>query len=350
VNFLFVTWAGGGNSTPVLGLATRLAARGHAVKVTSPDDMTARFAAVAVDYEVIGRQPDQVLAAITRTSPDVVLVDFMMPSWMSQAQASGVPWVAVVHTLYDRVAAGILTAFTTLDAINDERTRLGLTQVDDAAALLDAAARVLVTAPRELDDVQTVPANTVHVGPILEEPGPDAGWRPPWPDRPLVVVSPGTTPGLAEERIIQRVLDAVEDRPVHVVVNVGAHIDRALFELPANVELSGYVRHAAVLPHADAVVTHAGLGSISAALAHGLPVVCVALDRDQPHNAERVAAIGVGESVPVDVTPDRLWQVLDRVLIGDRHRAAARAFASDYDPTAAAVIYALENEVAKSPS
>jgi len=342
VTVLFVTWAGGGNSTPVLGLATRLVSRGHRVKIASPDDMASRFEAVGIDYEVIGWGAGDVRALIEREAPGIVVVDFMMPSWMSQAEASGVAWVSLVHTLYDRVAAGILTVFTTLEAVNDERAALGLERLSDAADLLERANRVLVTAPRELDSAAIAPPNVVHVGTILEEPGPDAAWRPPWPHRPLIVMSPGTTIGLNEEPLITCMLEAASDRDVHVIVNVGTHVDTARLRPPANAAITGYVRHSAVLPHADAVVTHGGLGSIVAALAHGLPLVCVPLGRDQFHNAERVVALGCGEAAGPDTTPQGLWRAVEAVLRERRYREAARPFAAAYDPTARAAIDELE--------
>lgn len=342
MNFLFVTWAGGGNVTPVVGLATRLLTRGHDVKVASPNDLHDRFAAAGVEDEVFAFDPGAVLSVIEREAPDVVIVDFMMPTWMSQTEASGRPWVALVHTLYDGVAAGIITAFTTLDAINDERRALGLDVLGDAPALLDRAARVLITAPAELDEAVDLPANTAHIGTILEEAGPDAGWAPPWPDRPLVVVSPGTTPGLGEERLIERALAAVSGSNLHALISVAPHVDQSAFDVPANAALIGYVRHAAVLPHADAVVTHAGLGSITAALAHGLPLLCVPLDRDQPHNAERVVAVGAGESLAVEASAEAYRDAIGRVLNDDRYRAVAARLAAEYDPSAELAIGELE--------
>ena len=343
VTFLFVTWAGGGNATPVLGLATRLARRGHGVRVASPDDMGARFTAAGVEHEVIPRQEGAVLALIIREAPAVVVVDFMMPSWMNQATASGVGWVALVHTLYDRIGAGILTAFTTLDDLNEERRTLGLTPVGDPPAILDAAARVLVTAPARLDDAALLPPNTTHVGAVLEEAGPDAGWRPPPGDDPLIVVSPGTTPGLNEAPVVERILGAVSAQPVRVIVSVGAHLDPGAFAPPPNVTLGRYVRHGAVLPYASAMVTHAGLGSICAGLSHGLPLVCVPLDRDQPHNAERVVACGAGERVEREAGAQELWAAIERVLTVPRYRAAAETFAAEYDPEATGALAELES-------
>jgi MGT family glycosyltransferase len=269
-----------------------------------------------------------------------VVVDFMMPSWLSEAEASGVPWVALVHTLFDRVAAGILTAFTTLEQINARRTALNLTEVAEPRELLDAAATVFVTAPRALDTA--APVNGRHVGAILEEPGSDAGWQPPPGDDPLVAVSLGTTPGLGDDRVTGSVLDAVADLPVRVVVSVPAHLDASSFTVPANVAIQRYVRHAAVMPHATAMVTHAGLGSISAALSHGIPLVCIPLGRDQHHNAERVAAVGAGVALPTDAPASEIRSALERVLAERSFAESAQPFAAEYDPSAGAAIDALE--------
>ncbi|MEY2454231.1 MAG: hypothetical protein QOD92_3805 [Acidimicrobiaceae bacterium] len=337
VSCLFVTWAGGGNSTPVLGLSTRLMQRGHSVTVVSPDDASARFAEIGVEYEPL----DGVAAAIARHRPDVVIVDFMMPSWMSEAEASGVPWVALVHTLYDRVATGILTAFTTLEHINEQRAALALDAVADASELLQRAARVVVVAPRALDTAE--PTNGRHVGAILEEVGPDADWQPPGGVAPLVVVSLGTTQGLDDQRVTGCVLEAVADLPNRVLLNAPTHLDLSSITVPANAVVQGYVRHAAVMPHAAAVVTHAGLGSINAALSYGRPLVCIPLGRDQHHNAERVAAVGAGVALPTDAPPSAIRTAIEQVLADPTYAAAAQQFAADYDPTAQGAVDALES-------
>lgn len=338
---LFVTWAGGGNSTPVIGLATRLIGRGHDVRVVSPDDSRPRFAEISVPYDVMARAPRAVLQEIEHDQPGVVVVDFMMPSWLSQAEASGIPTVALVHTLYDRIAAGLLLAFTTLDAVNDERAELGLDAVGDAPALLDRMDRVLVTAYSELEGQPPPDGDKVrHVGAILEEPGPDAKWEP--PAGPLVVASLGTTPGLDEHVVLPALFDAVADLSAHVLVNAGAHVDTTALRPPGNVTVTGYVRHAAVMPHADAVVTHAGLGVTLAALSHGHPMVAIPLGRDQPHNAERIAAVGAGIALDPGASAEEIRRAIASVLDDPSYRTAAQRFAAEYDPTASVALSELE--------
>jgi MGT family glycosyltransferase len=345
MNLLFVTWAGGGNSTPVLGIATRLIAQGHEVKVVSPDDSTARFAAVNVPYEVLPAEPHAVLAAIERLQPDLVIVDFMMTGWLSDAEASGVPSVALVHTLYGQVIAGIMTAFTSLDAINAGRKEIGLDALTAARDLLDRMTRVLVTSFADLEDESlTFGANVRHVGAILEEPHDDEGWTPPpTGGAPLVVASLGTTPGLDDHVVLPTFLDAVAELPVHAVINAGAHLDVDRLRPPDNVTIAGYVRHAAVMPHASAVVTHGCLGVTLAALCHGQPMVAIPLGRDQPATARRVVAVGAGIALPVDAPPSEMRGALEAVLEEPSYRTAAQRFAEQYDPTASAAIAALES-------
>jgi len=47
------------------------------------------------------------------------------------------------------------------------------------------------------------------------------------------------------------------------------------------------------------VLTHGGSGTVMAALTHGLPMVIVPIMADQPENAERCAALGVAQVIPL---------------------------------------------------
>ena len=101
--------------------------------------------------------------------------------------------------------------------------------------------------------------------------------------------------------MLRRVVAALADLPVRGLVTLPDYVGRAtLGAVPGNVTLSGYVRHAAVLPHADLLVTHAGLGSVVAALAHGVPMVALPLDREQPDNADALVRAGAGVALAPD--------------------------------------------------
>lgn len=341
---LFVTWDGGGNVPPVLALAKRLRARGHAVQAMGSASLADRFAAEDVPY--LAREPlaewDQSALArevlVEAGSSDLVISDFMLPGALCGAEASYRRSVVLVHTLYAANLDGSggllpMQMAATVDGTAAVRAELGLRPVASFGELLDRAATLLVTSPEELDvPLARRPSNVRYVGPALEGPGRDAGWRPPGVDdgRPLVVVGLGTTP-MDEGPVLRRVLVAVADAPVRVVATVGDHLHPGDFTIPANVHLSRYVRHAAVLPWASAVVSHAGLGTVLAALTHGLPLVCLPLGREQPLAAAAVERVGAGVALDSAASPDVIRAAVVRAVDDLELRAGAARMALRID-------------------
>jgi MGT family glycosyltransferase len=111
------------------------------------------------------------------------------------------------------------------------------------------------------------------------------------------------------------------------LVTVGPALDPAQFEAPSNVRLEAFVPHSAVLPHAKAMVTQCGLGTLMKALAHGVPLVCIPLVGDQPDNAARVVAQGAGIRLGRDSTPEHIRAAIERVLRQPGFGASARRMA-----------------------
>ena len=66
---------------------------------------------------------------------------------------------------------------------------------------------------------------------------------------------------------------------------------------PDNVHIERYIPQGLLLPHCDLVITHAGFSTVAATLSHGLPMVTIPIDADQPVNAQRCAALGVAEVI-----------------------------------------------------
>lgn len=274
------TWPGGGNVPVFRSLADRLRAHGHDV-------------ALRVGWQ-----------APVDLDGDVLLVDHITTvEGLRTAIDSGRPVAAVVHTLWSFVPSLV-----------------GTWAPDGYLDVLAGLDRALVCSIPELDRSASAPPNVRWVGPQLEPEGPDAGWSP--PARSLVVVSLGTT-DMGEGPILQRVLDALEPLPVDVVATIGEHLDPETIRVPANAELRGFVRHAALLPHADLFIGHGGHGGIMAALAFGVPMVLLPLDRDQLHNTARAAAIGVARDMAKDAEPATIRSAIEAVRTGVQERTRA---------------------------
>jgi hypothetical protein len=81
-----------------------------------------------------------------------------------------------------------------------------------------------------------------------------------------------------------------------VLLTIGRDADlAALGPLPANAHAEGWLPQHDVLPHAAAVVSHAGYGTTLGALEHGVGHVLLPLFAgDQWRTASRVAQIGAG--------------------------------------------------------
>jgi rhamnosyltransferase subunit B len=85
--------------------------------------------------------------------------------------------------------------------------------------------------------------------------------------------------------------------------------------LPEGIAHFGYVPFSQVLPHAAGLVHHGGVGSMSQAMAAGIPQVIVALAHDQFDNTHRVRRLGVGDGLKhSQLRVDRLAAMLRRNL------------------------------------
>lgn len=147
------------------------------------------------------------------------------------------------------------------------------------------------------------------VGPCLEQRRHQESW--PAPRRPLVLVSLGSAYTDAPD-FYRACFAAFGHLDREIVVQVGAHVDPdQLGPVPANTRLHRWVPQLAVLGHACAFVTHAGMGGSSEGLWQGVPMVAVPQAVDQFGNAARLAELGVARHLPVEeVTPDALREAL----------------------------------------
>jgi MGT family glycosyltransferase len=367
VKALIVTWEGGGVIQPAIGLGRELTDRGHDVSILAPAALEERVTRAGCSFRTWPRAlefdpskgrsfeeqwpaffrdvllgpglPVAMETEIVRFAPDVVIVDFMLRSALFEVERLGLPAVPLIHMSYRHF--GLRDASEEPDAewgwrwtyhrLNDVRSRMGLVPLpigpdNPSVAIAARAPAAIVVMPREFDDWPDPPPNVRHVGPIFEERTPGS-WNGPWSSddpRPLVVVSLGTT-SMHQEAVVARICVALAQLDVRVLLLTGEALDPVeLAGLPEGVAVRGFVPHRAVLPGASVLVTHAGMGSLMAAFAAGVPTVCLPLGRDQAKNAQRALELGTSITVPEDAEVAGIAAAAGQALASSSMVASAR--------------------------
>jgi MGT family glycosyltransferase len=241
-----------------------------------------------------------------------------------------------------------------MPSLNRTRAEVGLPPVRDLPGLMARADRVLVCSSPSYDFAPgSVPANVRYVGPQLDDQasGAPAGpWAGP-PARPLVLVGLSSTV-MRQEGLLQRAADALGQLPVRGLVTTGPAVDPAVISAPGNVTVTRWARHADVLPHCSAVITHGGHGTVMKALIAGVPLVLVPLGRDQPDNAGRVVHAGAGIRLRKNATTGALRAAVSQLTDDPSYRAAAQhmaaRLASERDDNL--VVDELEQVAARGPA
>jgi UDP:flavonoid glycosyltransferase YjiC (YdhE family) len=174
------------------------------------------------------------------------------------------------------------------------------------------------TPPRFLDSEAYVPPVMHFLRPMpFDQGGVEVlpGWVESLPARPTVYATLGTVFNKRPD-LFAAIIAALGDEPVNLIVTVGRTMDPAQFgELPPNVHVEQYIPQTLLFPRCAAVVTHGGFGTVLSALSHGLPLVVIPIAADQPVNAQRCTALGVGRALDVSkVTPETVREAVRMVL------------------------------------
>ncbi|MHB9864388.1 macrolide family glycosyltransferase [Streptomyces sp. YIM S03343] len=327
-----------GHVAPSLGPARELIARGHRVTYVVDE----RFAALVEEtgaravtypsargdfYRAADPSPDQLaeegyallvdtirtvfpaaLAALAEDAPDVVLYDFenvaagrvaarvlgALPVQMFPSHAANETF-SLRRQMWDhghpRLADGAaaLIAFMGEHGIGlDEMGRYG-TEWDE---------HNLVFLPREFQiDGDGFDDRFAFVGPTVTD-APPGRWTPPADGHRTALVSLGTEAGDRGD-FFRTCATAFDPAEWHVVMTLGRGADRSRLEpLPPHIEVHEWLPHPAVLPYADVLVCHAGMGSLMEALYYGTPVVAIPRAHELDLSATRLEECGVGRALP----------------------------------------------------
>lgn len=377
---LLAMYDGGGNVPPLLAVAEELVERGNRVIVlagpffgesTPCSSLLERAAASGCEVRIVpfGEEPSPTIppvrglifgrtgrwfgplqfthsinreawrwadatAEVCRSErADVVAADDMLPGALIGAEAVGVPFFSLMHTIYFfRTAPGLpppgmgfdqaskmphhvrdwaikkvifrVHSRDALPGINAARDRLGLRTLRHPWEQYDAAENVLVLSSPHFDfRAKRLPENVVYTGmPFARSSIAASTVLQELASRPVVLVSLSTS-NLEQAETAQAILDALADLPVRTVITVTGTLTENRLSLPPNAEATGFRPHAEVLPSVSAVVSHGGHGTVMTALTHGKPVICTPLFFDQFDIARRLHSSGAG--IDVGRKPDK---------------------------------------------
>jgi UDP:flavonoid glycosyltransferase YjiC (YdhE family) len=364
VRVLFGFAGGSGHLNPLLPVARAVAAAGHEVVFAPSPSLVGRVEAagfraiaagapyeeetpvrrplLAVDADredrdvrdgFAGRMARDRAAAMLEVCaawrPDVLVCDEMDFGSVVAAQRAGLRYARVLV-----IAAGVLARAGLIGPpLQKLRAEHGLAP-DPGLAMLDDCLVLSPFPPSFRDPRFPLPAggHALRWTEAAAEPRADG---------PVVYFTLGTIFNLESGDLFNRVLDGLARLGPPVLCTTGPHLDPAeLGPQPAHVRIERYVPQASVLPGCALVVSHGGSGSVMGALSHGVPMVLAPMGADQPHNAARCAALGVGETIDVTtVTADEVLAVARRVLdtpsYAERARALQREIAELPAPEAA---------------
>ena len=218
--------------------------------------------------------------------------------------------------------------------LNGARERVGLPPLAEVHGGISRELAIVATFPQlEYPRPGGWPGMRV-TGPLLwEQPFGDVELPP--GDAPLVLVAPSTSQD-PEHRLVRAALEGLAGEPVRVLATTNRRQPPEPIPVPANARLVDWVSYARTMPLCDAVVCHAGHGTVARALASGVPVVACATRATRPRTPRASAGPGVGVSLPRRFpTPRGVRLAVSRLLASPATAAARRSCATGRRPTTA---------------
>lgn len=279
---------------------------------------------------------DTLFDAADTFGPDVVLCDQGAYAGWALAESRGIPW-ACFSFLPRRpeAVAGLIG-----DLIDGLGAAAGLGTGDPCAAL-DPGLH-LVAGPRGwYRDEEIGPVGLLVQPPV--DLGATAADLPPSVEnlgRPAVYVSFGTVRGPGEDALAA-VFDGLHDLDVTIVTTAAVPGSSPT----AKVIAEHWIPQLPLMDQVDAVVAHAGYGTIMTALVAGVPLLSIPGSMlDNQSNASRLANTGAGRILQsADLTAAKVVEEVGALLDSPDHLDAARRVRDDIRtlPSARDVVHAL---------
>lgn len=352
-------------------------------------------------YEAVVYATRDTLPLVERIRPDVVVHDILTLGPSLAAEILGIPRATLIPHVSPEAGAGFpIYSFgarlprTGLGRAFWERAHLPVRHGLESGRLALNRAREQVGLPaldrvhggtsRELAIVATFPqleyprrwSGHVHVvGPLMWEPpadevelpgerasngsardesaSGDRAERDHPDDWPLVLVAPSTSQD-PDHRLLHAALRGLADAPVRVVATYNRRLPSRPLRVPDNARVVDWLSYSRTMTACDAVVCHAGHGTLVRALASGCPVVACPVAGDMNENAARVDWAGAGVRLPRRfISPRPLRLAVERALSDTSIRARVRelaAWAAMNDPGTRASLLVEDLAVSMSPT
>ncbi len=350
----------------MIALGRELAARGHSVCLQTWDrwqehveregmrfERAPEYAVFPTSpalkpYQAAVRAAEETVPLVRELDPHAVVADILTLAAALAAQMDGRPWATLVpHVLpagepgFPLYSSGARLPRTPVgralwrlldplaahgakrgrDELNEARRRVGLPPHEHLHGGTSRQLALIATFP-QLEYPRTWEPWMKVTGPLLwEQPFGDVELPP--GDDPLVLVAPSTSQD-PEQRMLRAALEGLAGEPLRVLASTNQRSSARELHPPANARLVDWLSYTRTMPLCDAVVCHAGHGTVARALTCGTPLVACPAAGDMAENAARVAWAGVGVSLPRRLTTPRGIRLAVRQLL-DEPGYAARA-------------------------
>ncbi|PPK71307.1 glycosyltransferase [Actinokineospora auranticolor] len=311
---LFVTLFGHGHVTPTLALVAELVRRGHRVEYATGAEHAEAVVGAGARWVELPRLPDfrpggpnpaeswfrHYFAAIRAAHPVLLrhcranrprLLCYDATNWQGRVVARQweIPALRYLPHLASNASFQLMD-LTPVRVLAPECARFAREHgVDlDVTTVVEAPERQsLVFVPAEFQPAAESFDDTFHfVGPMLGRRA-EEEWSPRHGDQPLLYVALGSM--MSDPALYRTCATDFTDGAWQVAMNA-----RDTGPVPPNFDVRPWFPQPAVLRHARAFVTHAGMNSTMEALTHGVPLIAVPQTPEQAINADRVEELGLG--------------------------------------------------------
>jgi UDP:flavonoid glycosyltransferase YjiC (YdhE family) len=256
------------------------------------------------------------LKELVEASDTEIVVDFWNPFAVIAARAAGKPVVTVIQGDAHPKSNGFIwwkpppkNLPSPVTVVNRVLAHHGLPSIRKLEDLSVGDLTLVVGTP-ETDPLPDG-SEVTYVGPILWQK--EGARLPDWirerkREQPLVWVYSGNPryasggEALDSAVVLQATIAALGGEDMQVVLTTGHHaLPAEMLPLPPNFRHEPYLPGLAMADESDLLIHHGGYGSCQTGLFAGKPAVIIPTFSERESNARRIAALGAGIVVPVEI-------------------------------------------------